>query len=77
MKVDLYTKAILTVIAATLVWQAFSAHAVTTVLAQDPTPSRVVVVGWEDHDGYVYRLPSGDIRLRTSPGLPLPVWERR
>ena len=76
MKVDLYTKAILTIIATTLIWHTFSAHGVTTVQAQDRTPSRVVVVGWEDPQGYVYRLPGGDRNLMNS-GLPLPVIDRR
>lgn len=76
MKVDLYTKVILTIIAATLLWQVFYTHGVTTVLAQDRTPSRVVVVGWEDPQGYVYRLPGGDRNLMNS-GLPIPVIDRR
>lgn len=76
MKVDLYTKAILTVIAVTLVCLTFAGRVSTPVQAQDRTPSRVIVVGWEDPQGYVFRLPSGDRNLMTS-GLPLPVIDRR
>ena len=78
MKVDLYTKVMLTIIAATLVCLTFGGRDLTTtvVQAQDRTPSRVIVVGWEDVQGATYRLPGGDRNL-TSSGLPLPVWERR
>jgi hypothetical protein len=76
MRIDLYTKVILTIIAATLAWQTFSARGVATLQAQDRTPSRVIVVGWEDPQGYLYRLPGGDRNLMNS-GLPLPVIDRR
>jgi hypothetical protein len=77
MKVDLYTKAVLTIIAATLVWLTFGGRGFTTtvVQAQDRTPSRVIVVGWEDPQGYLYKLPGGDRNLMNS-GLPLPVIDR-
>ena len=70
MKIDLYTKAILTVIAAALVWLMLDGRGTTTALAQDRTPTRVIVVGWEDPEGYLYRLPPSDRRLTNSP---LPV----
>ena len=76
MRVDLYTKTMLTIIAATLVWLTFAGPVGTTAQAQDRTPSRVIVVGWEDPQGYLFRLPGGDRNLMTS-GLPLPVIDRR
>ena len=73
MRIDLYTKVILTIIAACLVWLTVSGgHVIPTVQAQDRTPSRVIVVGWEDQAGFVYKLPEMPDRLRTQPN-PLPT----
>lgn len=46
MRIDPYTKAVLTVIALALVWIA-AGGAGPAVEAQDRTPQRVIVVGWE------------------------------
>jgi hypothetical protein len=48
MRIDFYTKAVLTIIAGALVWIAAGAADVLPVVdAQDRTPTRVIVVGWE------------------------------
>jgi hypothetical protein len=48
MRIDAYTKAVLTIIALALVWIAAGGPTGTpAVEAQDRTPQRVVVVGWE------------------------------
>lgn len=62
MRVDAYTRIVLTVIAACLVWIAASGRSVVPALeAQDRTATRVVIVGWE---------PGGAAGSRT---LPLPI----
>lgn len=48
MRIDFYTKAVLTIIAVALVWIAAGGASVLPVVdAQDRTPTRVVIVGWE------------------------------
>jgi hypothetical protein len=49
MRIDAYTKLVLTIIAIALVWIAAGRpNLVPAAEAQDRTPTRVVVVGWED-----------------------------
>ena len=65
MRIDTYTKAVLTIIAVALVWiAAGGTNVVPAVEAQDRTPTRVVIVGWEQGG-------SGAARA-----LPLPVREQ-
>ena len=82
MRVDLYTKLVLTVIAVCLVWLTVVGRTVIpAVEAQDRTSSRVVIVGWEDTDGRSYPLPTKqffDGRNRDPEaafrfGVPIPV----
>ena len=62
MRIDTYTKAILTTIAGALVWiAAGGTNIVPTVEAQDRAPTRVIVVGWE---------PGG---ASGSRALPMPI----
>jgi hypothetical protein len=71
MRIDFYTKSVLTIIAACLVWMVVGS-ATPPVQAQDRTPSRVIVTGWEDQAGFIYKLPEMPERMRTQP-VPLPV----
>lgn len=84
MRVDPYTKIVLTIIAAALVWHTIDRTAVPVVEAQDRPVSRVVIVGWEDIDGRAYPLPKKqffDGRNRDQQtweaavrfGVPIPV----
>jgi hypothetical protein len=62
MRIDAYTKIVLTIIAIALVWIAADGPSlVPAAEAQDRTPTRVVVVGWEE---------GGSARSRS---LPLPI----
>jgi hypothetical protein len=61
MKTDTYTKVMLTIIAAAVLWISLGGPSlITPVQAQNP-PQRVTIAGWES---------SGDSKPR---GLPLPV----
>jgi hypothetical protein len=73
MRIDLYTKAILTIIAACLVWLTFGARSILPVV-EAQNPDRVVIVGWEDRTGFVTRLPELPESLRQRP-FPVPVKE--
>jgi hypothetical protein len=64
MKIDMYTKAILTVIAICLVWIALGRSVMPAAEAQDRA-SRVVIVGWEE-------TPTSNVPL----AMPLPVRQR-
>ena len=70
MRIDLYTKVMLTIIAACLVYLSLGGRAVIPVARAESDGSRVLITGWVDADGRVQRLPSA-----PSPGraLPLPV----
>jgi len=77
MKIDLYTKTMLTIVAARLVWMVVGGSGmITAVSAQDRTPTRVILVGWEDGDEFVRRLPGVPESLRKNRGLPLPVQQQ-
>ena len=60
MKTDLYTKVMLTIIAACLLWMSLGGPSLMTPVQAQPNP-RVIIAGWES---------SGDGKSR---GLPLPV----
>jgi hypothetical protein len=58
MRIDAYTKAVLTIIAVALVWIAAGGPStVPAVAAQIQPAQRVILVGWEDRLGYEYKLP--------------------
>ena len=64
MKADLYTKVVLTVIAACLVWLSIGGPSLVTPVEAQGTPNRVVLSGWIDEAGMLRSL---------SPGLPVKV----
>jgi hypothetical protein len=68
MKIDAYTKAVLTVIAACLVWISLGGPSLVTPVQAQPD-GQVVIVGWQavDNGG----KPTGRVNA-----LPLPVTQR-
>jgi hypothetical protein len=63
MRVDAYTRAVLTIIAVALVWIAAGGPSLVPPVEAQGNTQRVVVVGWEDRLGYSYTLPG-----MTNPG---------
>jgi hypothetical protein len=76
MRVDMYTKRVLTAIAACLVYLCIHAGSV-PVSAQAPgtQTTRVYVAGWVDNEEFVHRLPGMGERFRATP-LGIPINER-
>jgi hypothetical protein len=60
MTIDLYTKGILTVIAACLVYLCLGKPALMPTMQAKGEPSRVVVAGWVDWKGNTKSFASGD-----------------
>ena len=58
MKIDPYTKVILTIIAVCLVWLSVGGPSIITVAAQDDRAQRVVLAGWADAGGFVRPMSS-------------------
>ena len=58
MRVDVYMKVILTIIAACLVYFSLGGRAVIPVARAESDGSRLLITGWRDADGRVQRLPS-------------------
>jgi len=56
MRVDLYTKAVLTVIAACLVWLCVGGRLPSTTVSAQDRVSRVLVAGWVDAGGFEHKL---------------------
>jgi len=68
MKNDLYTKGILTVIAACLVYLCLGRPAIMqTAHAQRSEATRVILAGWADPGGFVYRFDPSN----RANGLPV------
>ena len=74
MRIDAYTKAVLTIIAVALVWIAAGGPSLIPGVEAQASSQRVVIVGWEDRLGYGYTLPGmsnpGRVPERTY-GLPV------
>ena len=74
MRIDSYTKFVLTVIAACLVWLSVGGPAILTVAqAQSPgraTDTRVVIAGWVDSTGQVHDIQT---RVGFLPGIPVAI----
>ena len=69
MTVDRYTKALLTVIAACLVWLSLGGPSLLpTVSAQD---QGVVLIGWRDEGGIVRPFPAATGAIAPLPGRPV------
>jgi hypothetical protein len=61
MRVDLYTKAVLTVIAAALLWIGVAITPVGTPVGAQAAPAsnRVLITGWIDDSGMTHLIPPG------------------
>jgi hypothetical protein len=74
MRIDLYTKFVLSVIALCLIWLSLGGPKILTV-AQAQASDRVLISGWVDGSGKVHQLsdPAG----ANIPGVPIAVvWGR-
>ena len=76
MRIDLYTKSVLTVIALSLIWLSLGGPALLpTIHAQRPGYTsgydRVIIAGWVDEVGLEHRLPG------AVPGSGVPVVSAR
>ena len=69
MKIDTYTKVMLTIIAVCLVWLSVGGPSMIAVAAQDDRAQRVVLAGWADTTGYVRPMTSESpaIAVRVVP----------
>lgn len=76
-KIDWYTRTLLTIIAASLVWLCFSSGFVSTVVEAQSAPQKIVVVGWSDENGYVHLFPSRKIGGSSTAPAALPVHDAR
>ena len=79
MAVDRYTKAVLTVIAACLVWLSFSGASPIARVDAQGTDQRVMITGWMDQNGTFRPLPAAYWAGKPEPGkpsapAPLPIW---
>ena len=60
MKIDLYTKAVLTIIAGCLLYLSFGRPAIAPTVQAQAEPTRVIVAGWVDFNGRVHSLSQMD-----------------
>jgi hypothetical protein len=79
MAVDRYTKAVLTVIAACLVWLSFGGASPIARVDAQGSDQRVVITGWMDQNGTFRPLPAAYWAGKPEPGKPtaaspLPIW---
>jgi hypothetical protein len=77
LSIDRYTKLLLTIIAASLVWLCVSNGIATSVSAQATATQRVIVAGWADEDGYVHPFPIQRVGNNSSAPAALPVRDDR
>jgi hypothetical protein len=63
-RVDLYTKVILTVIACCLVWLCLGGSGVQTSLQAESGGNRVILAGWVGPNGVIHQLPSEPLPMR-------------
>ena len=75
MKSDRYTKFVLTVIALCLVWMSLGGPSVLPVVGAQmpPRPTEVVIVGWRDALGEVWKFP---VTQAPRPDTSLSSFER-
>jgi len=69
MRIDLYTKAVLTVIALCLIWMSLGGSSLLTpVSAQSSGYDRVIISGWSDENGKEHKLTYS---AQFTTGLPV------
>lgn len=67
MTIDRYTKVVLTVIAACLVWLSVGGPSLLTSVMAQTGYERVVIVGWLDAEGREHALPTSGSRTARLP----------
>ena len=75
--IDWYTRVILTVIAASLVWLCFSSGMAETPVQAQSNQQRVIVAGWQDEKGFVHLLPAQIVGGSSTTAIGLPVRDVR
>ena len=73
MKIDLYTKGVLTVIAACLVYLCLGKPAFMPTAHAQTEPTKVLIAGWVDFNGRSHAFSEGD----PSSALPVVVVPKR
>ena len=77
MRVDLYTKIVLTIIAASLVWMALGGPTlVTPVDAQANRADTVTLSGWRDANGTSHLLPPPKNGGPSAQPIPVDTFQR-
>jgi hypothetical protein len=76
MRIDLYTRMVLTVIALCLVWLSLSGPSLLTPLSAQSGYERVIIAGWLDNAGVEHPLTSNNSKGQTTR-LPVEVGESR
>lgn len=75
--IDRYTKVMLTVIAASLVWLCFGSGMVEMPVQAQSNQQRVIVAGWQDEKGFVHQLPAQIVGGSATTAIGLPVRDVR
>jgi hypothetical protein len=86
MSVDRYTKFVMTVIAACLVWISLGGPSLIAPVSAQADGERVVISGWVDENGFVVKFPEVPTmfdpkasafgsRTKQRPSYPLPTVE--
>jgi hypothetical protein len=77
-KIDWYLRAVLTIIAASLIWLCINSETAAIPLqAQSAAPQRVIVAGWADQNGFVHAFPPLTIGGSSTVPSGLPVRDVR
>jgi hypothetical protein len=67
MRIDLYTKVMLTIIAACLAYLSVGGRSLIADARAESEASRVLIAGWIDAEGHVQRLPPAAGRVLALP----------
>jgi len=75
MKIDRYTKIVLTVIAACLVWISLGGPSLVRPVHAATIESSVYIAGWIDGDGNQHKMGPAN-SYATAPGLPVYITKK-
>lgn len=73
MRIDFYTKFVLTVIALCLLWMSLGGTALLPTVQARTGPERVVIAGWVDRLGSINEFAPGVNVPEVSRGIPVSV----
>ncbi len=73
MRIDLYTKFVLTVIALCLLWMSLGGTALLPTVQAQPGYERVLIAGWVDRLGGVHKFAPGVNVPEEARGIPVSV----